>query len=267
MTTRLLEKKEELELARSWLENGCQRSRAKIVTAYQPMIKNIARKHMRNGLSRDDLIQEGTIGFLSGLDNFDPSTGYSIGTLARWHVAARMQLHIAEFIGVLRLPNSRRIKGLISKCVGKIRCKENEIGRQLSDIEKSEICKDAGFSLDELHEYERAIRPAKSFSAPVYDDENVHELEDTKTTTEGMLSSQSVTQAAGLLKIAIKNLPERTQSIIAMRHLSCDFNSLESIAEKVGISRERVRRIELDALQKIKLDLEKSGIADLSDIF
>jgi RNA polymerase sigma-32 factor len=267
MNTRLLEKEEELELARSWLESGCQRSRAKIVTAYQPMIKNIARKHMRNGLSREDLIQEGTIGFLSGLDNFDPSTGYSVGTLARWHIAARMQLHIAEFIGVLRLPNSRRIKGLISKCVGKIRYKENEIGRQLSDIEKAEICKNAGFSLDELHEYERAIRPAKSLSAPTHDDENFYELEDTKTTADSMLSNQSVSQAADLLKIALKDLPERTQTIIAMRHLSGDFNSLESIAEKVGISRERVRRIELDALQKIKSELEKSGISDLSDIF
>jgi RNA polymerase sigma-32 factor len=76
-----------------------------------------------------------------------------------------------------------------------------------------------------------------------------------------------VSQAADLLKIALKDLPERTQTIIAMRHLSGDFNSLESIAEKVGISRERVRRIELDALQKIKSELEKSGISDLSDIF
>jgi len=221
---------------------------------------------MRAGLNRDDLIQEGTIGFLAGLDNFDPEKGYSVGTLARYHIQSRMQLHIAEFIGIVRLPNSRRIKGLISKCVGQIRAKEGEIGRSLSDVEKAEICEDAGFSLSELHEYEQTIRPVKSLSAPSFDDENVFEIKDETSTAETLIEDQSVAQAAEILGDILRSLPERTQTIITLRHLSGEFTSLETIAEKVGVSRERVRRIELEALDTIKKALAKAGISSLSDV-
>ena len=267
MSTRILEKHEEIELAKSWLEDGCERSRAKLVQAYQPMIKNLARKHMRAGLTREDLIQEGTIGFLAGLDNFDPSKGFSVGTLAQYHIRSRMQLHIAEFLGIVRLPNSRRIKGLVSRCVGQIRAKEAELGRSLSDPEKAQICESEGFEFSELHEYEQTIRPVRSLSAPAFDDESVFELEDEAAGTENMLEEQSVTQAATILAKILKDFPERTQTIIRMRHLSDEFTSLESIAEEVGISRERVRRIERDALEKIKGALSKAGISSLSDVF
>jgi RNA polymerase sigma-32 factor len=266
MTTRLLEKQEELDLARAWLDKGCERSRSRLVIAYQPMIKNIVRKHMRAGLSRDDLLQEGTIGFLAGLDNFDPDKGFSVGTLARFHIRSRIQLHIAEFLGIVRLPNSRRIKGLISRCVGQIRSRESELGRTLSDTEKSEMCEAEGFSLAELHEYEQTIRPVKSLSAPSYDDEAVFELKDETAGTEALVEDQSVAKAGQLLAQILADMPERTRTIIQLRHLSDDFNSLESIAEEVGISRERVRRIEIEALQKIKSSLSKAGIGALSDV-
>jgi RNA polymerase sigma-32 factor len=266
MTTRILEKHEEIELARAWLNQGCERSRARLVTAYQPMIKNIARKHMRAGLNRDDLIQEGNIGFLAGLDNFDPDKGFSVGTLASYHIRSRMQLHIAEFLGILRLPNSRRIKGLISQCVGQIKARETEVGRTLTDHEKADLCKEAGFSLAELHEYEQTIRPVKSLSAPSFDDEAVFEIRDETAGTEALVEGQSVNQAKSILADILAEMPERTRTIITLRHLSEEFVSLESIAEQVGISRERVRRIELDALQKIKTSLAQGGIKSLSDV-
>jgi RNA polymerase sigma factor (sigma-70 family) len=267
MTVRILSKDEELALARSWLDDGCARSRDKLARSYQPMVKRIARKYMRAGLDRDDLIQEGTIGFLAGLDNFDPDKGFSVGTLARYHIQSRMQLHIAEFVGILRLPNSRRIKGLISKCVGEIRLQENLLGRELSDTEKSLLCEKAGFALSELHEYEQAIRPVKSLSAGPSDDESVFELSDESQTPENLLKDQSVKAAASMLASILGELPERTQTILRMRHLSGEFHSFETIAEEVGISRERVRRIELDALAVVKRELSDRGISDLSDVF
>lgn len=266
MTTRILEKQEELALARSWLNDGCERSRAQLVSSYQPLIKNIARKSMRAGLNRDDLIQEGTIGFLAGLDNFDPDKGFSVGTLAQYHIRSRIQLHIAEFIGIIRLPNSRRIKGLVSKCVGQIRARESELGRTMSDHEKAELCNEAGFSIAELHEYEQAIRPVKSLSAPAYDDENVFEVADETATQASMIMDQSVSQTGRILEDILSSLPERTRKIVTLRHLTGEFMSLEAIAEEVGVSRERVRRIELDALEKIKTGLSNAGIKSLSDV-
>jgi len=269
MTTKMLEKTEELALARAWLDSGDERSRARLVRSYQPMVRRIARKHLRSGLSIEDLVQEGNIGFMAGLDNFDPDRGYSVGTLARFHIAARIQLHVSEFTGIIRLPNSRRIKGLLSGCVSKIRIAEKERGEVLDSIEKEKICKEAGFSLAELEQYEMVMRPTKSIAAQSSsdDDESGFELADDGATSEEIVAhDQSMDVARSILARIMEGFPERTRKILSMRHLSEDFVSLDAIAAEVGISRERVRRIEKDALVDIRKGFADAGISDLSDI-
>ncbi len=269
MTTRLLEKDEELAFARAWLDTGCERSRARLVRAYQPMIRRIARKYLRAGLSVEDLVQEGSIGFMAGLDNFDPDLGYSVGTLARFHITARIQLHVSEFTGIIRLPNSRRIKGLLSNCVSKIRIEEKERGEALSNLDKEKICTEAGFSLAELEQYEMVMRPTKSIAAQSSsdEDESGFELADDRGTPEDLVSrSQSMEVAGHILARIMADFPERTRKILSMRHLSDGFVSLDSIAAEVGISRERVRRIEKDALIEIRKGFIAAGISDLRDI-
>lgn len=269
MTTRLLEKNEEMAFARAWLDNGDERARSNLVRAYQPMIRRIARKYLRNGLTMDDLVQEGSIGFMAGLDNFDPARGYSVGTLARFHIAARIQLHVSEFTGIIRLPNSRRIKGLLSNCVSRIRLEESERGESLTNAEKADICEAAGFSLDELEQYEMVMRPTKSIAARSDgdDDESSFEIADDSASPEEIVANrQSLDAARDMLVDLMRKFPARTQRIIAMRHLSDKFVSLDTIAEDVGISRERVRRIEKDALRDIRTALSEAGITSLGDI-
>ena len=269
MPTRLLDKSEEMDLARAWLEGGDSRARDKLVHAYQPMIKNIARKHLRAGLDVADLVQEGVIGFLAGLDNFDPDRGYSIGTLARFHIAAHIQLHVSEFTGIIRLPNSRRIKGLLSQCVGRIRLIENTEGRTLDREEKAAICAESGFGLDELEQYEMVMRPAKSIAPQSTGDEeeSAFELVDEAGTPEqDVAAAQGMARVQDLLTQIMSEMPERTRTILRMRHLGEEFVSLDSIAAEVGISRERVRRIEKDALAEIHRALAQAGITALDDI-
>jgi|TARA_R100000687_G_scaffold82011_1_gene80247 RNA polymerase sigma factor (sigma-70 family) len=266
---KMLEKPEELALARAWLDQQCERSRARLVDAYHPMIRRIARKHLRNGLTMDDLTQEGVIGFMAALDNFDPDRGYSVGTLARFHIAARVQLYVSEFTGIIRLPNSRRIKGLLSNCVSKIRFEENLRGETLSAAEKDEICTNAGFSLRELEQYEMVMRPTKSLAAQSSsdDDETVFELADETADVEAeVVRSSSMKSAEVLLGRILADFPERTRTILRMRHLSEDFVSLDKIAAEVGVSRERVRRIEMDALDVIRERFKAAGIDGLGDI-
>lgn len=267
--TRILDKDEELAHARAWLDHGSERARNALVRAYQPMIRRIARKHLRAGLAVEDLVQEGTIGFMSGLDNFDPSRGYSVGTLARFHIAARIQLHVSEFTGIIRLPNSRRIKKLLSSCVSNIRLEEKLRGETLSHAEKEKICQDAGFSLDELEQYEMVMRPVKSIGSQSQsdEDESGFELADDSASPEDLVAhSQSMAVAQDILARILADFPERTRKILSMRHLSEDFVSLDSIAAEVGISRERVRRIEKDALAEIRKGFQRAGISQLDDI-
>jgi len=267
--TKMLKKDEELALARAWLERSDERARGRLVVAYQPMIRNIARKNLRSGLSLDDLIQEGNIGFMAGLDNFDPDRGYSVGTLARFHIAARIQLHVSEFTGIIRLPNSRRIKGLLSQCVAKIRAAEAEAGETISQARKKEICEAAGFELEELEQFEMVMRPTKSLAIQKSDsdEESGFEVVDETGSSEDVYSStEALEKTKTLLAGILADMPERTRTIITMRHLGEEFVSLDSIAATVGISRERVRRIERDALGKIQEALKDAGIEAFSDL-
>ena len=217
MAIRLLKKDEELALARAWLDRQDERARSKLVASYQPMIRRLARKYMRSGLAVEDLVQEGSIGFMAGLDNFDPELGYSVGTLARFHITARIQLHVSEFTGIIRLPNSRRIKGLLSGCVAKIRIEEKERGEVLSNLEKEAICVEAGFSLAELEQYEMVMRPTKSIAAQSSsdDDESGFDLADEGGSPEELVAqNQSMNVAKDILAKIMADFPERTQKIL-----------------------------------------------------
>jgi len=267
MNAPLLQKDEELALARAWKAKKSPQARARLLEAYQPLVRSIAAKYMRPGLGRDDLIQEGNIGFLAGLDNFDPELGHSVGTLARFHIAARMQIYVSEFAGVLRLPNSRRIKGLLTKCIAAIKRTETDLGRDLSDREKEDIATELGFSLAEIQDYERAMRPPRSLSRPVgTEDEPGFEIADENSSQEAQTSARSLAGVAGVLTSILDAMPERTRTILLLRHMNPEFVSLERIAEDMGLSRERVRRIEIDALLELRKRLAEAGIDSLDDV-
>jgi len=266
---KMLDKEEELTLARAWLDHADSRARDKLLASYQPMIRRIARHHMRNGLDLDDLVQVGSMGFLAGLENFEPERGFSVGTLARFHIAAHIQLHVSEFTGIIRLPNSRRIKGLLSRCVGRIRFEEARVGRSLGMQEREAICVEAGFELAELEQYEMVMRPTKSLQSRAMADEDesgFEPVDDSDGPEEAVSAAQASCLSKSLIERLLSELPERTRTIIRMRHLSEDFVSLDAIAQAVGISRERVRRIEIEALALLRQRFAEAGIRDLSDI-
>lgn len=265
MPTKLLKKDEELALARDWLENKNERARARLVLSYGPLIRAQSRKFMRPGLTKDDLYQEGVIGFMAGLDNFNPDLGHSIGTLARFHIAAHMQHFVSEFAGVMRLPNSRRIKGLVNTVIPAIRIMESKLGRTLEDKERETVCIEAGFTLAELHDYEQALRPAKVLGTPTGgEDGQAFDLSDPGT--KAPESEHAGNQASEIVERILSDFDERTRKILTLRHMSDEFNSLESIAGEIGISRERVRRIEMQALDKFRKALVEAGVTDFTDL-
>ena len=266
---KMLERAEEVSLARAWLEEGSQVARARLLQAYQPLIRNIARKHLRSGLFIEDLVQEGSLGFLSALDNFNPDLGYKVGTLARFHIASRIQIYISEFTGVIRLPDSKRIKTLLSSCVSQIRYETARQSEPLTTEQKTKICEQAGFTLKELEQYEMAMRPPRIIADRNSGDENESsfDLSDPDADIEqNVISNDTVEQIQQILSQVLQTLPKRTRQILTMRHLSDEFMSLDKIAQKIGVSRERVRIIERSALKIIKEELQKRGIENFDDI-
>ena len=154
-----LERQEEARLTRLWRDRADQDARGRLVEAYRPLIRSLARRFVRPGLDIEDLESEGTIGFLSCLDHFDPDLGYSVATLARFHIVARLQVHASEFSGQIRLPKSRKMRDVITGALARLREQESALGRKLTDEDRLRVCEEFGLSLSDLEKYEMVMRP------------------------------------------------------------------------------------------------------------
>jgi RNA polymerase sigma factor (sigma-70 family) len=268
MKTKILTLEEQLDLARAWLDNGDERARSNLVRAYQPMIRRIARKYLRNGLAMDDLVQEGTIGLLRAIDNFDPERELSLSNLARFHIAHRINTFIFDSAYVAKMPNSRRLKRLFYRVVLPIQQIESGLGVKLTRAQKSIICEDEDCTFEELEEFELMRSVPKSICAHSDDEESGFEpTDDAKTPEDALISSATVKKVSEGLHAAIAELDEQPRSIMARRHFSGEFVSYDTIAEENGISRERVRAIEKRAIEDIKPKMLSRGIRGVGDIF
>jgi len=265
--TKMLTRDQEMDLARAWLDHGDERARARLVRAYQPMIVRIAKKHHRPGVDLQDLIQEGNIGFLGGLDNFEPDRGYSIGTLARFHIGNKICIYLGDTGAIVRIPNSKRIRRLLSAVIRPIREIEALHGVKLTAAEESSICEDEGFTHAELENYRAVHGVPCGIEAGGDEDESGSELADVSDTPEdALLVSRSLEASQRAVAGILSSLPAKTQKIVAMRHLSDEFVSLDSIAEELGMTREGVRKSEAAAVDKIRTRLIAEGFTGLGDV-
>ncbi|GAW36988.1 RNA polymerase sigma factor RpoS [Roseovarius sp. A-2] len=264
--TKMLNRSEELSLARAWLERGDERARARLVEAYQPLVIRMAKSRQRRGAHISDLIQEGNIGLLRCLDNFDPGLGHSISTLARFYIHDQIALYFDETSAVTRIPRSRRIKRLVSAVIEPIREIEEAHGVKLTREQEESICLDEGFEYEDLERY-RAVNGVTYGIEGDDEEAGWSEISDDRATPEeALVSERSAESASRAVFDAMSRMPERTQKILRMRHFSEEFVSLDEIGEAVGISRARVRRIEEDAMTDIRAALEAQGFHELEDI-
>ena len=265
--TKMLTRDQEMDLARAWLDHGDERARARLVRAYQPMIVRIAKKKKRPNTDLQDLIQEGSIGFMAGLDNFDPERGYSVGTLARYHISHKIGVYLGETGAIVRVPKSKRILRLVSNVIEPIREIEAAYGVKLTAAEEAAICEDEGFTHAELENYRAVHGVPCGIEATGDEDESGSELADVSDTPEdALLVSRSLEAAQRAVAGIMSSLPAKSQKIIAMRHLSDKFVSLDSIAEELGMTREGVRKSEAAAVHKIRTRLVAEGFTGLGDV-
>lgn len=261
-----LEREEELALARAWLDHGDLRARDLIVAAYRPLIARVARQKCGSGNDLEDLIQEGTIGFMAGLDNFDPDRGYSVGTLAEYHIRNRLATYLSETRNVMRLPNSRKLKRLVSSVVAPINAIESEFGVVLTAEERALICEDEGFMLSDLEEYLVNTSRAKAIQTPDDETTGCDPACPAAGAEADVLQSRSVERFRAAVAEVLSTMPERTRDILAMRHFSDDFVSLDHLARRFGVTRERIRQIESNGLAELRDGLRRRGIASVDDV-
>jgi RNA polymerase primary sigma factor len=253
----LLTAAEEVELAKR-IERGDPEAKDRMINSNLRLVVSIAKKYQGHGLSLLDLIQEGIIGLIRAVEKFDWRRGYKFSTYATWWIRQAVQRGVANKSRTIRIPVH------IVEREQKIARAERELLTQLErPPTDQELAKKAKLPLKQLREVRNAARAVASLDRPV-GEEGDTSLGELVAHAEGDVERDVVVSLGeAALRDAIEMLPERERNVIKLRYGfdgDPDPKSLDEIGRRLGITRERVRQIESQALQRLALERELEAL-------
>src|SRR5229473_1352851 len=249
----LLTAAEEVELAKR-IEGGDKAAKDLMINSNLRLVVSIAKRYQGHGLSLLDLIQEGIIGLIRAVEKFDWRRGYKFSTYATWWIRQAVQRGVANKSRTIRIPV--HILERETKIARAERELVTKLERQPTD---EEIAKRTKLPIKQVREVRKAARAVTSLDRPL-GDENDASLGDVIASDEHDFDEEiHVGLTEETLRRAVDLLPEREQHVLRLRYgLNGDAEpkSLDEIARRLGITRERVRQIEMQALQRLAVNRE-----------
>ncbi len=253
----MLEAQQEFMLAKRWREHGDVDAAHELVTSHLRLVAKIAMGYRGYGLPVSELIAEGNIGMMQAVKRFEPDRGFRLATYAMWWIRASIQEYILRSWSLVKLGttaaqkklffNLRRIKGQL---------KAIEDGDLSPDTVK-QIATKLGVPEDEVVSMNRRLTaPDHSLNAPLrVDGEGEWQdwlVDDQPSQETRLADDEELTQRRALLTRAMTDLNEREREILNERRLKDEPSTLEDLSQRFGISRERVRQIEVRAFEKLQ---------------
>jgi RNA polymerase primary sigma factor len=254
----LLTAAEEVELAKR-IERGDGRAKDRMINSNLRLVVSIAKKYQGHGLSLLDLIQEGIIGLIRAVEKFDWRRGYKFSTYATWWIRQAVQRGVANKSRTIRIPVH------IVEREQKIARAERELTLKLErPPTDEEVSRTAKLSLKHVREVRAAARAVASLDKPLGDEGDTAFGDIVATDKADVEEEVVVGLSEHLLRAAVEKLPEREQQVIKRRYGldgDQDPKSLETIGREMGLTRERVRQIETQALERLAREREIAALA------
>jgi RNA polymerase sigma-32 factor len=261
----MLAPEEEYMLAKRWREHGDPDAARRLVTSHLRLVAKIAMGYRGYGLPIAELISEGNVGMMQAVKRFDPERGFRLATYAMWWIRASIQEYILHSWSLVKMGTTAAQKKLffnLRRLKGQLQAIDDG---DLPPETVTKIATELGVpEADVVSMNRRLAAPDNSLNAPLRSDgdgEWQDWLVDEEPDQETSLGErQELGLRRDLLRGAMSHLTERERDILVERRLRDEPTTLEDLSQKYGISRERVRQIEVRAFEKLQKSIKAAAL-------
>ena len=253
----MLEPGEEFMLAKRWQAHTDQDAAHKLVTSHLRLVARIAMGYRGYGLPIGEVISEGNVGLMQAVKRFEPDKGFRLATYAMWWIRASIQEYILRSWSLVKMGTTAAQKKLFFNLRrAKAQVQALDEGDLKPDQLKA-ISKKLGVPEADVISMNRRLGGDASLNAPVRQDQEGGEwqdwlVDDTPNQEERLAESEELDNRKSYLSHALKTLNERERRIFEARRLAEDPVTLEDLSAEFGVSRERIRQIEVRAFEKVQ---------------
>jgi RNA polymerase sigma-32 factor len=263
----MLEPNEEYMLAKRWQEHQDAEAAQRLVTSHLRLVARIAMGYRGYGLPIGEVISEGNVGLMQAVKRFEPDKGFRLATYAMWWIRASIQEYILRSWSLVKMGTTAAQKKLffnLRRVKGQIQALEDG---DLKPDQVKLIATKLGVPEEDVISMNRRLSGDAPLNAPVRADSESGEWQDwlvdeTPNQEERLAESEELSRRRSYLATAMESLTDRERRIFEARRLQEDPATLEDLSAEFGVSRERIRQIEVRAFEKVQRAVQKSARGD-----